>query len=280
MATLIIRGTFGDFATKGYLGDEIREFRPSVIKKFQEYFDLFHEVSEYAHQKKFDINIEGKDSQHRFAAFLFARVLTGTPTVCFLSTYGLSNDARVVLRSTLEALFILIKIVKEPSFVTQYMGSNEVNRVRMMNAARNARYTPPEIKDVEDELLDYLNKRVKEERFRELKACDIASSVGMDMHYDGMYRRLSNDVHVAAESLQPYLDSEIAGMIEWGPQFGGLATNLMSATDLLLRALNIIDGLFGMGMENELRAYRERLIKTSMDFDQIVSSSPRFRSAK
>jgi hypothetical protein len=51
MATLAIRGKFGDFATKGFLGDEVQQLRPSVIQNFQQFFDLFQELNEYAQQR-------------------------------------------------------------------------------------------------------------------------------------------------------------------------------------------------------------------------------------
>lgn len=253
-----------DFDRKGFLGDEIQESKASVVKSYQKLFDLFYELNEYSQEKKFEIQPHDQNGQEVLSACLFIRILNGAQAACILSSHGLANDARVVLRSILEGLFILTKMVKDPSFVREYVGADEVKRLKIIRAAHSSSHPVfAEAKNsATDEVIESLQHRIDKEGFTELNVKNIAESAGMGLYYESVYRPLSDDIHTAVRSLERYVGTDSEGdldRIEWGPQFGDVPMNLPMAIDVLLRSWQAINNLFKLGMESKLRTYMKRL---------------------
>jgi hypothetical protein len=264
----------GDLNRRGFLGDEIQESKASVVKSYQKLFDLFYELNEYSQKKKFEIQPHEQNGQEVLSACLFIRILNGAQATCILSSHGLANDARVVLRSILEGLFMLTKMLKDPSFVRVYVGADEIKRLKIIRAARNSSHPVfAETKNsATDEVIESLQKRIEKENFpKRLNVKDIAESVGMGLYYESAYSLLSDDIHTAVRSLERYVGTDSEGgldRIEWGPQFGDVPLNLAMAIDVLLRSWAAIDNLFKLGMESELKTYMKRLETVQAVYDK------------
>jgi Family of unknown function (DUF5677) len=133
-------------------------------------------------------------------------------------------------------------MVKDPSFVKEYIGADECKRLTLMNAARSSNY--PVFAKVKkyatDEVIEALQKRIKEGGFKPLKKVKkIAQSVGMGAHYDSVYLLLSDDIHTAVRSVKGYVGTDSAGdldRVEWSPQFDDVPMHLTMAMDVLLRS--------------------------------------------
>src|SRR5437867_609422 len=124
MATLVIRNRSGDFESRGFFGTEIRTMLPEIRKKYQDVFELVEDLNEHSQKCRCCIHLSGNEQQS-LSAYLFARILNGVQAAYILSTYGLCMDARIILRSMLEALILLRKSAKEPQFAEKYLGADE-----------------------------------------------------------------------------------------------------------------------------------------------------------
>ena len=117
-----------DFNEKGFLGTAIVEFSKSVEEHYAAFFEACSRINELAHAVKFELEVHNKDGQEVLAATLFLRLLNGFQATVILSRLGLVTEAKIVLRSALESLFILRLLCKDEKFLAEYVGSDEVRR--------------------------------------------------------------------------------------------------------------------------------------------------------
>ena len=127
-----------DFNEKGFLGTAIDEFSKSVQIQYAKFFQLSHQINELAHATKFELQVHNRDPQEYLAATLFLRLLNGFEATVILGAKGLLFEAKVVLRSVIETLFILKLLCKEETFALEYLGSNKVQRLKWMNIAHES----------------------------------------------------------------------------------------------------------------------------------------------
>ncbi len=177
----IIFPTPGDFAQKGYLGDEIRDLLPKVRETHKDAFDFFYELNEYAQRLFAELTSAPSESKQKALAIsFFAKILEGTQAACILSNYGLASDARTVLRSVLNTLFLLRKTVKEPGFEKRYFDADDWRRLtRMKEYFKGKR---------DHAIADSIQKKIDEEGLKRLESIEkIATSVdvGMSSQYTG-----------------------------------------------------------------------------------------------
>jgi Family of unknown function (DUF5677) len=135
-----------DFNERGYLGTEIGDFQKSVLKKHEKFFELLRQLNFYSHAKKFDLQIDSENGQQVLAVSLLTKILNDVQSVFILCTYGLTQQSRIILRSTLEGFFLLAKLVTDPSFVSVYIKADIINRLNIMKASHN--YSGPMFNDL------------------------------------------------------------------------------------------------------------------------------------
>jgi hypothetical protein len=252
MATLRINiPPSGDFAQKGYLGDEIRELLPKVREAHKDAFDFFYELNECAQRVFTELTGGSVDEsmQKSLAISFFVKILEGTQAACILSNYGLAVDARTVLRSALEATFLLRNTVAEPGFAKRYFAADDFRRLRQLKKYANA--------TSDKQLEDSIQRSIKEEALRGLEhISELAENVGMTTDYKWLYRILCDDTHGNLRSLQrPGLPD---GDLNWGPLFGYAPADVLVGSYLLLMALSQLENLFELKIEAELQMFNER----------------------
>ena len=259
-----------DINEKGFLGEHILDYRKMVLDKHKPFFDLVEELNSYSQKKKFDLQADGDNGQQVLSLSLFAKIINDIQTVHILCGYGLTQQGRIILRSTLEGFFLLAKLATDPSFVVPYIQADKINRLILMERSHN--YPGPLFDGVRklatEAAIDELKKDIKSESVQRLHIENIARSVGLEAFYDSVYRVFSQDVHVQARSLEEYVctgeDGEIASF-EWGPQDEDVPMCLATGVDLLIRSWGAIDLLFKVGVESKLQAYREELASLQRD---------------
>jgi uncharacterized protein DUF5677 len=251
MATLkIIIPPPGDFVQKGYLGDEIRDLLPKVRETHKDAFDFFYELNRYAQTHFAKLTSPSEENmQKSLAISFFAKILEGTQAACILSNYGLAVDARTVLRSVLEATFLLGNTVKEPSFAKRYLGADDFRRLRRLKQYAN---------DTSDKkLADSIQRHINENALRDLEHLSkLAENVGMNTHYKWLYRMFCDDTHGNLRSLQRSILP--GGDLNWGPQFGYAPADVLVGGLLLLLSLWQLEPLFDLKIETELQAFKNR----------------------
>ena len=230
-----------DFNERGFLGDEIRDFQQVVLQKQNKFFELLRQLNLYSQSKKFEIEADAENGQQVLSLSLLAKIMNDVQSVYILCTYGLTQQSRIILRSTLEGFFLLAKLVKDSSFVSVYIKADIINRLNIMKASHN--YSGSLFADVRklatEDAIRELEKQKTAENVQRINIEAIAKSTGLGAYYDSVYRVLSQDVHSQARSLEEYVstggDDGIEN-VEWGPREEDVPTCLAMASDVLIGA--------------------------------------------
>lgn len=246
-----------DFDEKGFLGTSIDDFSKSVQMQYSKFFELSHDINELAHAIKFELKIHNRDRQEFLAATLYLRLLNGFDAVVILGIKGLLFEAKVVLRSVIESLFILKLLCEKEDFALEYLGSSKVQSLKWMKIAHETQdpnfeslrqYATPEV-------METLRKEIEQHGLRKLDVEPIAKRAGLHHFYNTQYRLLSEEVHCLPISLDPFMvqdeDGELSSF-DWGPKHDDLDLVLFTNIQMLLAALAAITKLFEVNKKEEL----------------------------
>lgn len=253
-----------DFNEKGFLGTAIDQFSRSVQAQYAKFFELSYQISELAHDTKFELKVHNRDPQEFLSATIFLRLLNGFQAVVILGEKGLLFEAKVVLRSVIEALFILKLLCKEERFALEYLGSSKVQSLKWMNIAHEnqdpnfeslRQYATPKV-------MEALKKEIEQHGLKKLEVESIAKRADLHHIYNTQYRLLSEQVHCLPISLDPFMVQDKEGELtsfDWGPKYEDLDFILFTNVQILLAALNSITELFGLDKSDELKKINEGL---------------------
>src|SRR5258706_8288982 len=253
-----------DFNELGYLGDGIREFRETVVQNHKELFGLLFNLNTYSQKKKFEITVDSDNGQQVLSVSLLAKILNDIQSVYILSMYGLTQQGRIVLRSALESFFLLAKIAKDPKFVSTFIEADEINRLKLMNAANT--HSHPVFNDLKKyatpTVIDTLKKDIAMRDIKPINLRTIAEDTGLGVYYDTVYRLLSLDVHSTVRSLEDYVATGVDGELksfEWAPRDNDVPSTLALAIDIHLRSWGAITALFKLEIRTDLQEFTKQL---------------------
>lgn len=257
-----------DFDEKGFLSTSIDDFSKSVQVQYSKFFELSHQINELAHAIKFELKVHNRDRQEFLAATLFLRLLNGFEVVVILGIKGLLFEAKVVLRSVIESLFILKLLCEEEAFALEYLGSSKVQSLKWMNIARETQ--DPNFESLRQyatsEVMETLRKEIEQHALRKLNVEPIAKRAGLHHFYNTQYRLLSEQVHCLPISLDPFMvqdeDGELSSF-DWGPKHDDLDVVLFTNVQMLLVALEAITQLFEVNRREKLGQIHQDLAELS-----------------
>ena len=253
-----------DFNEKGFLGTAIDEFSKSVQLQYARFFQLSYQINELAHATKFELQVHNRDPQEYLAATLFLRLLNGFEATVILGTKGLLFEAKVVLRSVIETLFILKLLCKEEAFALEYSGSSKVQSLKWMNIAHESQ--DPNFESVRQyatpKVMEALRKEIKQHGLKKLEVEPIARRADLHHIYNAQYRLLSEQVHCLPISFDPFMVENQEGRLDsfdWGPKHEGLDFILFTNIQMLFTALVPVTKFFSLDKSGELKKIDDAL---------------------
>jgi hypothetical protein len=266
-----------DFDETGYLGQGIRQFQNSTLAKFDPFFAQCRDVCRFARITILKLKFDNTDLQKVLSCCLFAKILNGVETTYILSTYGLTHEGRVILRSVLEGFFFLRATLADKPFARKYVLDDELKRLKLMEAAK--KYDRPPFLEIRryatDEVIRTQREKIKQHKIQKLNLWEIAHGLGLQHLYDSLYRLLSTDIHTGARSLEQYMRTGAAGDVESfdsGPQTDDVEQNLSMGIDILTRSLECLDNLFVLSIADQLQSMMKRLEKIQSSQSEIHHS--------
>ncbi|MFA5780576.1 MAG: DUF5677 domain-containing protein [Elusimicrobiota bacterium] len=247
----------------GFLGKEIEGYKQNIENKFKDIFELAYELNEYAQKIKFKFIIHNKDGQEVIAASLFIRILNGFQGAVILLKYGLTIESVVIVRSTLETLFVLKRICDDREYVRDYVKSDEKKRLKLMNIAhRNPSALFESLRQyATEEIITELKSKITKENIDEIQLETLAVKAGMRDYYDGVYRILSGISHPTPRAIEKYAvvdENRDVKSFNCGPMEDNLSETLITVIGLLNLALESVLKLFKLNEEEKLTYFEEK----------------------
>jgi len=231
-----------------------------IYSQNKNYFDLCFSLNSFAHKTKFEYKCDCENGQEVIATLLVIKILNGYQAIYLLSGKGLTTEANILLRTILEALFILKLCCDDKNFIPEYVKTDAKNRLKMMNIARQ------DLDPVFDSLRNYateeirktLADKISKENINDLIVEQIAIRAGMHKQYNGAWRLLSSDVHTTPRALEKYAVADNQGNINrfiWGPRTKDINFILLTSAEIIFGAMDLTTKLFKIDKKKELEDF-------------------------
>lgn len=247
-----------DFDERGFLGIQAESFREGILKKYGEWFDLYHEINSFAQKAKFELVIHNMDGQEVICSCLYLRILDGFQSCLILARYGLVLEAEVLARSILEGLFIMRACINDEGFLREYLKSDELRRLSIMKASRKySEWVFQATREIAtEENIRELEEKRKNKEIKEVNKREASKKAGLEYLYDSIYQLLSDSVHCTARSLEDFVGTDKAGRIKrisMLPLDIKLDMVFIAAGQVMFLAMESIFKLFDLEKQKELQ---------------------------
>src|ERR1700722_17115316 len=128
------RGIMTTFETDGFLSAEISGFERTIAARYSKKLELATETNRLTHRVMYSIKPHSEHVPDLMLAALLIRQASSFQGFLILLSKGLETQAQVLLRNLAEMMFITGAIRKDQEFVTQYVLSEDVSRVKSLEA--------------------------------------------------------------------------------------------------------------------------------------------------
>ena len=188
------------------------------------WFTCAEQLNNFIQDTMCSLQVPKDDMQRLLGAVLLARMASAFQGVVILSERGMWTEARYVLRSMLEIVFILSANAKDPEFYRKHAFRTVYHHRKMANVILQIYSTTPP-----DPGVDVTDLRNKAEQFTaEIERSGLSDmSVQTAAHigelswlYDTAYRFLSSATHALVGDLGIHATVDANGVIDklaWGP---------------------------------------------------------------
>lgn len=250
---------------EGFFSPDLDRYQRRIRADHPAYFELVKRANAFCQKVKSDLKIHKHDGQEILAACLFLKILEDVQGAVILLERGMLSQGRSLLRVAIEAFIILSKVCDSKAFVMAFLMVGEAERLKLANSIRESKGQAFEgIREkITDELLRELKEAVDTAEIKSEKVRKWAEDLKLTALYDSVYRLFSQDVHSMARSLENYLildEREEFQSFRWGPYFQkDFSTELLEAVRLLLVSANLMDMLFNLNVDKEIKSLMEEM---------------------
>jgi hypothetical protein len=254
------------FDNHGFLGKQSTAIIEGIKRRYVDYFSLCHELNSYAENSKSKFEVHNKVGQEVIAACLYIKILEGFQATVLLSERGLNSEVKVMIRSILEALFLLRVCCKDEGFIPTFVLTDELKRLKIMNISHQ--YSEGLFSALReyatDEIRNELKTRIDEKNINDLHISELARNAEMAGDYDTVFRYCSEYVHSSPRSLEKYVKIDINGNISellHAPDEEDMELNLLTIADYLIKALHCMFILFKIDNNNDLQEFNNNIAR-------------------
>lgn len=259
-------------AEMGLLSPELEKVRAFVRSKYKSDVGVVEEIISRAVKLQHELQIHKDSARELVVALLYIRTLLYVQSATLLIERGLGPPARVLLRASLEALFYLGATAKDSSFLREYVNADRAATVRL--AEKLAKLQDPAIRDKVADVVTpqwmAAAKAARDEVKAKIPFVEQASkAAGYEELYNSAYTRFSACVHSTVRDLEEHhLISDEQGTVQSfkaEPTTEGLKLLYLTAGELILEAVDVTAGVFGISVEQFCVAAKSRLKKLSTE---------------
>jgi hypothetical protein len=241
------------FDEVGFLGEQIKEFSQENYEKHKALFEVGYVINKYTYQIKNSLKIDSNNGQQVIGSSLFSRIHNGFQAIMILYRMGLETESKVILRTILEASFVLKAISDNEDEVTNFVNTDKRKQEKLLKSI----FEKDKLNIYEDlrkslskEQLDNLKQEIKEEGIKDVEVYEWANKANMDVFYAYLYKTLNSEVHTDIRMLEKYLEldeekNNIIG-INSLPSDMDINKSLFSAYSVMVITLNCLNEIFNL----------------------------------
>jgi hypothetical protein len=213
---------------------------------------------------------DSRHLQELVAVTLFIRCMSHDQSTIILCKSGLVVEAKIVARSLMEAMFILVAISKDYGIAVEYVLEDEFQRIKAIRRYMEIHDAPPpgmtaqQVVEWEKEI----RLGIKEKGIKKRTTEDWAKAAELEYWYKSPYFHLSEAVHVKSGDLTNHIvtDSKNEPVhFNWGPTDAGARIVLGTAINCLCIVVRHASAVFKIDVANEIDSYHAQLRGLSLE---------------
>ena len=243
----------------GFLSSDMESWKAKHKSDNKKIFQLCEEINEISHETMLSMKVTPSDPAEIISACSLVRAMSNFQSIVILCELGLINEAKIILRCLVEAMFLMKAIAKDHDFSSKILDQNLLDdlktarKVKIIIERKIINTTQcPTLKEVNQKISD-LKKLIKDKGITKMQKINLANAAGLTDYYDTIYHILSGIVHINPKDLGQYLDLDKQGNvkeIKWGPDIDGTKEVLFAALELMVGVLESIASLFKLKFGN------------------------------
>ncbi len=246
-----------DFNEEGFLCTEMERVSKLCYEENIELFSLCEEMNRYCIQLIPKLKFQNTNRQAALADALFLRQIALFESIVILSRKAM-REAKVLLRTLIENMFILVAITLSAENATLYYNLSHLTKLKGL---RHQKIFNRETfhQKVTDKFMQDLEEKVKSLGLKEVKVEEWATKARLTDFYHTAYINLSWTVHSnildSARLLKGFSDEDIRA-VEWHPELDEVGLILNSAIECNAIGTKHVNQLFKLGQEKEIEAFQ------------------------
>jgi hypothetical protein len=220
------------FDTQGFLDKDMDILSNAIFNKNIDIFNFCYKVNEFGHKVKAEMKIDLDNSQHLVICLFFIRILRIFQTTVILSKLGLNSEAKIIVRSSLEATFVLLSVKEDKGFADKLIETDLVDLRKYLETNKS------QVSDDNDDLYELIKNRAE----KKYHAIVWAKRSDKLTTYDLAYRSLSRDVHNHIITLKgDLLETEgYTNKLIYKPDDKDIKTTILTGYYALINAINVV----------------------------------------
>lgn len=231
----------------GFLGEEVAAVREMILNQYADWRALLRETNRNAVSQQYLVDCRSGCPRELIGATSYARILATVQASILLLERGLPSQARALLRTALESLFMLAAVERDPGFADLLAESEGAERRSL--AEKMLRWSAPELREaVTNQITDEKLSVLASSPEREVKMYRVAEVAEMTDWYLSIYALLSQNAHATLTDLRHHIGFDQAGDVQFilnEPTVDGLHETWSYAVEILLRAQEGFASIFG-----------------------------------
>lgn len=248
------------YEINGYLGNQIEEIKKENYTNHQYIFKQCEEINRFAQKIKYDFNINSEDNQGIIATILYMKIHNAFQGAVIMYQYGLDTEAKTLVRSALEAMFVLKAVIKDEKNIELLKQDNFKQKEKRYKSILEDKHNIfSEIKgNIDLEQYEELKRKNKKEDIKDVHISRWAELSDSLADYYYAYKVLCSDVHVDIGNFDKYIVANEDGQVE---QFNAIPNTddiervLFTGIYALLTAIDHMNHLRTLGIEEEIKKF-------------------------
>lgn len=229
----------------GFLSDEAEEGQKIIIEAYKDAFTLARETNQEAMKSIRALHVDWDDKSRVIIFALYIRIVETYQAIFLLLQMGMVTQARMLVRSGLEALFSMTAIIRDPELVHSYVAQHYGSVIQALKAAKRWKQKTLREQLSTEKIVELIAKNeadLKATKGIKLKVLEWAEKAGLSDFYNVFYVENSSAVHSDIWALNDHINDvpESNSQINFGPSDVGLYHTLRSAATMLLSGIETI----------------------------------------
>lgn len=247
----------------GFLCDEAEEFRPLILSKHKELFELHKDLNRFMmkllSQQKIGESIDAKT----IGLTLFCRIAESVQAVHVLLERGFISQAKVLTRAILESYFILGALQKKPELLQYYFDQHEEGRKMALKSAcqfKGKLLIADAKKHGIENLYIQQKKALAGKQLHVLTPIGWATEADMEDFYKLHYVAYCNATHSNLSSLDDHWDGDESNIsLAFGPSDRGLYDCLHCCIVVAANATSLTATVNDIDISADLDTFKAKL---------------------